>query len=96
MVAPMILKFNPQSEYYFEEGCYIIEQLNSETDPHLSIARARVTPGAQTRWHSLENTIERYQILCGQGLVEVGTEPPVEVNEGDTVIIPAATLAQKI
>ncbi|MBA55308.1 MAG: cupin [Pseudomonadales bacterium] len=88
-MKPMILPFKPESEYFFEEGCYIIEQLNSEADPDLSIARARVSPGGQTRWHSLLNTVERYQILSGTGLVEVGDEPPTEVNPGDTVVIPA-------
>ncbi len=86
---PMILPFDPQSEYYFEEGCYIIEQLNSEADPALSIARARVSPGKQTRWHSLRDTVERYRILAGTGMVEVGDEPPTTVREGDTVLIPA-------
>lgn len=85
----MILPFNSEAEYFFEEGCYIIEQLNSAEDPALSIARARVSPGGQTRWHSLDNTVERYQILSGCGLVEVGDGPPTKVSPGDTVVIPA-------
>ena len=88
-MEPMILPFNPDSEYYFEEGCFIIEQLNSTADPDLSIAQARVSPGGQTRWHSLVNTVERYQILSGTGLVEVGDQAPTQVTSGDTVVIPA-------
>jgi mannose-6-phosphate isomerase-like protein (cupin superfamily) len=86
---PAVLKFNVDAEYFFEEGCYIIEQLNSDCDPALSIARARVTPGRTTHWHCLHNTVERYQILSGTGLVEVGDQPAAAVHPGDTVIIPA-------
>ncbi|MEE2730993.1 MAG: cupin domain-containing protein [Pseudomonadota bacterium] len=88
-MKPMILPILPDTEYYFEEGCYIIEQLNTDADPALSIARARVSPGRRTRWHSLTNTVERYQVLCGTGLVEVGDLPPTPVQAGDIVVIPA-------
>jgi mannose-6-phosphate isomerase-like protein (cupin superfamily) len=46
-------------------------------------------PGATTRWHRVQGTIERYVILEGKGLVEVGNLPPQEVGPGDVVIIPA-------
>lgn len=76
-------------EYYFEsEGCYITELSNSETDPDLSIAKARVTAGVTTAWHRLKNTTERYCILSGVGSVEVGDDQPKEVRAGDVVIIP--------
>jgi len=77
------------TEYYFKEGCHIIEVSNSDDDPNLSIARARVEPGMQTQWHYLDATTERYVILEGQGLVEVGDEPPAVVQSGDVVIIAA-------
>ncbi len=76
-------------EFYTPEKCHIIELSNSEDDPDASIARARVTPGVTTRWHRLKNTSERYYIISGSGLVEVGQLPPRQVSAGDTVLIPA-------
>ncbi len=76
-------------EFYSPEKCHIIELSNSEDDPDASIARARVTPGVTTRWHRLKNTSERYCIISGSGLVEVGQLPPRQVSAGDTVLIPA-------
>lgn len=75
-------------EYFFKEGCYITELHNSEKDPAVSVARARVTPGVTTRWHRLNGITERYIISAGQGLVEVGNEEPKTVGPGDTIIIP--------
>jgi len=94
-VTPRILTLAAGSEYYFEEGCYIIELLNDADDPALSIARARVAPGKTTRWHCLHQTVERYQILTGSGDVEIGDLPVTRVSAGDTVIIPAG-VAQRI
>jgi mannose-6-phosphate isomerase-like protein (cupin superfamily) len=85
-----IKKNRPNSEYYFAEGCYIIEMSNSSDDPEMSIARARVKPGKTTRWHELQNTAERYIILQGQGKVEIGDEAQKTVTAGDVVIIPAS------
>ena len=42
-----------------------------------------------TCWHRLKGIDERYYILKGAGLVEVGDLPPQEVEVGDVVIIPA-------
>jgi len=78
-----------QDEYYFKEGCFIVELLNSADDPAVSVARARVEPGRTTRWHSLEGICERYLLLAGYGRVEVGNAAPREVRAGDTVLIPA-------
>src|SRR3989338_1699089 len=76
-------------EYYFEEGCYILEMWNdSEKDPQVSIARARVPVGGTTKFHALTNTTERYVILAGSGLVEIGDSPPEPVQAGSVVIIP--------
>ncbi|NQV71198.1 MAG: cupin domain-containing protein [Pseudohongiella sp.] len=86
-----IKKFEPDQEYYFEEGCHIVEISNSVDDEEVSIAQARVEPGQQTKWHSLADTTERYVVLQGVGLVEIGDCNPVEVTSGDVVIIPAQT-----
>ena len=42
-----ILKANEADEYYFDEGCFILELSNSAADPDVSIARARVKPGVK-------------------------------------------------
>ena len=80
---------NLNDEYYTPEKCFITELSNTENDPDASIARARVEPGVTTQWHRLKNTIERYCIISGQGLVEVGQLRPQEVRSGDTVLIPS-------
>ena len=87
----MIKKHDPNDEYYFEERCHIIETSNSADDEDVSIAQARVEKGQRTKWHSLENTTERYVILSGWGLVEVGTDRACDVTAGDVVIVPAST-----
>ena len=78
-------------EYFFEEGCYITELSNSVDNPAVSIARARLAPGEATRWHMLRDTGERYVLLEGRGLVEVGDMQPQEVVPGDVVLIPPLT-----
>lgn len=81
----------PESaEYYFQEGCHILEHLNDPADPAASIARARVSPGVTTHWHRLTGTTERYFILSGAGTAEVGAER-YEVAPGDVVLIPPGT-----
>lgn len=85
---PPILRAHPGVEVFIEEGCYILELSNSAGDPELSIARARVLPGATTRWHRVRDTVERYVILDGMGRVEIGDYPPQEVQAGDVVMIP--------
>jgi len=91
MVSKMnakIKKQNLKSEFYTDEKCYITELSNTPDDPEVSIAQARVAPGVTTRWHRLKGTTERYFIISGKGLVEVGTLPPQEVTSGDIVLIP--------
>jgi mannose-6-phosphate isomerase-like protein (cupin superfamily) len=78
-------------EYFFAEGCFITELSNSADDPEVSIARARLEPGKTTRWHHLQDTGERYVMLQGVGLVEVGDLPPQRVVAGDVVVIPPLT-----
>ena len=79
---------DPANEFWTEEQCYILESSNSTDDPDVSIARARVKPGVRTRWHRVNNIAERYYILEGKGVVEVGELPPEEVASGDVVNIP--------
>ncbi len=78
------------SEFWTPEKCYIVESSNSADDPDASIARARVEPGITTRWHRLNGVVERYFILEGNGLVEVGEMSPEQVNPGDVVLIPGS------
>lgn len=77
------------SELETIERCAIMEVGNDEGDPDLSIARARVRPGVTTAWHQLVNTGERYLIISGQGLAEVGDTVREVVGPGDIVRIPA-------
>ena len=82
-----ILKYNPLKEYFFEEGCFINEIFNDPEEVSLSIAWARVKPGARTRLHRVK-VIECYLILEGKGRVEVGDLAPQDVGAGDLVFIP--------
>jgi mannose-6-phosphate isomerase-like protein (cupin superfamily) len=90
-----IKRYAADSEYYFDEGCYINELSNSADDPQISIARARVAPGQTTHWHRLQGVSERYLVLEGRGLAEVADLQPTEVGPGDVVIIPPGA-AQRI
>jgi mannose-6-phosphate isomerase-like protein (cupin superfamily) len=83
-----IKKKNLKEEFYTPEKCYITELSNTPDDPDVSIARARVESGVTTRWHRLKGTYERYFIISGIGLVEIGEQPPQEVTTGDIVLIP--------
>ncbi len=88
-MQPKILKYEPANEYFFREGCFINELSNTGDDPELSVARVRVRVGDSTAWHRLEGRIERYVILRGIGVVEMGEMEPTRVSEGDLVVIPA-------
>lgn len=84
-----ISTFKPEKEFYFAEGCYILETYNRTEDEQCSIVRARVLPGKTTKWHAVKNSIERYVILEGTGVVEIGKDPPATVGPLDVVVIPA-------
>ena len=84
-----ILKANEADEYYFEEGCFILELSNSPADPDVSIARARVKAGMTTKLHRLKGVVERYVILAGIAKVEVDECEPLQMSAGDVVIIPS-------
>jgi mannose-6-phosphate isomerase-like protein (cupin superfamily) len=83
-----IRRYDPADEFFISERCHIRELSNSGDDPEVSIARARVEPGVTTRWHRLRDTVERYCILGGTGLVEIGELAPQTVGPGDVVLIP--------
>ncbi|MCG6117884.1 MAG: cupin domain-containing protein [Aquimonas sp.] len=85
----------PPVEYWFVEGCHILEWHNRDDDPAVSIARARLAPGQTTRWHRLQGIVERYLLLSGRGRVEVEGLPPTEVEAGAVVVIPPGR-AQRI
>jgi len=89
-----IIPGHERHEYWFREGCFITEWSNSEADPGLSVARARVEPGRTTRWHRLHAITERYVILEGRGRAEVDGLAR-DVQPGDVVII-APGLPQRI
>jgi mannose-6-phosphate isomerase-like protein (cupin superfamily) len=83
-----IKPFRPDEEFYLDEGCYIVELHNTDTDAGCSIARARVEPGVMTRLHCLRGIVERYVMVAGRGEVEVDGQAPVTVKAMDVVTIP--------
>ncbi len=87
-MEPAIHRFSDAEEFYLDHGCHIRELSSTSNDEAVSIARARVEPGVTTRWHRLQGIVERYLILAGEGVVEVGDLDPTSVTAGDTVIIP--------
>jgi len=89
-----IIKADSSKEYYTPEKCFILENINAPADPDLSIARARVEPGVTTVNHRLKGVIERYLIIEGEGLAQIG-RITAKVVPGDLVIIPENT-PQKI
>ena len=88
-MKPQVKREEAAREYWFEEGCYIIEVASDAEDEQLSIARARVLPGGTTAWHQLTGVTERYLMISGSGRVEVGDELCEQVGPGDVVRIPA-------
>lgn len=81
-------------EYFFDEGCHILELCNDVKHEELSIARARVEAGVETQLHSLSDTIERYIILKGKGVATIdGKEYNVATND---VLIIEKGVSQKI
>ena len=94
-MQPTIRHVHPDEEYYFQEGCHILELSNAPDDPDVSVARARVRPGVTTRLHRLHGITERYVILEGGGRVDVDGQIAQPVGPGDVVIIPSGC-AQRI
>jgi mannose-6-phosphate isomerase-like protein (cupin superfamily) len=93
-----ISKANATEEFAIPERCFILDTSNTDDDPGLSVARARVPPGVTTANHAVEGTIERYLIVSGAGEVDVdgldgagspgGTGGWQPVVPGDVVVIP--------
>lgn len=75
-------------EYWFQEGVFIEELMNTPADPAASLARARLPAGHQTRLHAVMGTVERYIIVGGQGVAQIGGRE-FAVGPGDQVLIPA-------
>jgi len=90
-MSEKIFRSKLQDEYWFQEGCHILEVANHPDDRQVSIARARVQPGATTQWHCLHDTSERYLIIAGEGVAEIGNLAPTRVSAGDVVFIPPGT-----
>ncbi len=88
MKQALVIKPNIKDEYFFDEGCFILELSNSEDDTGVSIAQARVKPNTTTELHKLDKTIERYVILEGSGAVTLGKSQPIAVGKHDVVLIP--------
>jgi mannose-6-phosphate isomerase-like protein (cupin superfamily) len=76
------------AEFPTDERCFITELLNLPESPEASLALARVAPGVSTRLHAVRGTVERYIVLSGEGVVEVGGVA-ARVGPGDRVLIPA-------
>lgn len=76
-------------EYYFREGCFILEVLPQAKNQALSVARARVKPGVRTRLHALQNTVEHYLLQSGEGRMFLGEDTAgTVVGPNDVVVIP--------
>ena len=88
IIQPAIRLHAAAEEFYTDEGCHIRELSNTTDDPEVSIAEARVEPGGITRWHRLSGVTERYVILAGAGIVEIGGLAATAVGPGDVVLIP--------
>ncbi len=91
LMEPKIVKPDAAAEYLTPEGCFILETWNTGADECVSVARARVATGRATAWHRLDGIVERYLIVEGRGLVEVGDLEPAELRPGDMAVIPAGT-----
>lgn len=90
-MSEKIFRSDIQDEYWFQEGCHILEVANHPDDPQVSIARARVEAGVATQWHCLHETWERYLIIAGEGFAEIGDLAAARVSAGDVVLIPPDT-----
>lgn len=83
-------KPNTGEYLWTSERCYILELLNTDQYPEVSIARTRVEPGMTTQRHAL-SVHEVYVIEAGSGVMYLGDTPPFDVGPGDVVTIPKGT-----
>ncbi len=89
-----VTKYRPEQQFTTAEQCAINELCNHDKDSACSIARAVVAPGVCTQLHAVDNTIERYVILSGQGEVFIRHGPAESVMPLDIVTIPAGVAQQ--
>jgi len=83
----LTLYSTPESEeYYFDEGCFILEVLNNPNHAELSIARARVAPNTATKLHALNKTTEYYLIISGTGIATINNQE-FDVKANDVLVI---------
>lgn len=94
MPPDWLLPGPPPCETATSERCFITELLNHPACPEVSLALARVAPGVRTRLHALDGIVERYVILRGTGLAEVGGVA-APMRPGDRAAIPAG-VSQRI
>jgi mannose-6-phosphate isomerase-like protein (cupin superfamily) len=87
-VPPWLIPAPIPPAFATDERCEITETLNLDASPEASLALARVAHGVTTQLHAVEGTIERYVIVSGSGVMEVGGETAA-VGPGDRVIVPA-------
>ncbi|MEP6507597.1 MAG: cupin domain-containing protein [Gemmatimonadales bacterium] len=90
-MRPAVLRFSSSGELLADEGCFILELLNTLDDETISVARARVVPNVTTKLHRLVGIDERYLITDGVGEVEIGDTTKQTVRSGDIVLIPKGT-----
>lgn len=88
-VTNAIMNGRMEGEYLTDERCYILELSNNPEDSLVSIARARVQPGVTTKRHRVIDTVERYVILRGKGMVSTGVSESRLLVPGDVFRIPA-------
>lgn len=89
-----IRKPDLKTEFPTPERCWILEAWNDRSDGAVSIARARVAPGATTQLHRLRGVDERYLVVAGTGMVRIGPLAPEKVGPGNIVVIPAGVAQQ--
>ena len=81
------IKNKQSEEVYTQERCHIVELLNDEASPNLSMARCRVSPGIITQLHALDQVEETYVIESGSGVMDDGKGNLIDVDIGDSVKI---------
>ena len=75
---PYVRKLHRANEYYFKEGCYIIEVSNTDQDSAVSIAHARVLAGQQTAWHWLTGTYDATSFSAARDLSRLAMPLPLQ------------------
>lgn len=74
-------------EFDTPEGCMIHESWNELADGAVSIAQATVSRGERTQLHRLLGVTERYLVISGEGIAQVGDQSEIAVWPGDVLYI---------